>query len=118
MGEVLPLVFSCGALLTGIAAVITVFLNRSTSKETVSVNHSAVVFEGFSDLNEALQTQITSLTNKYDVLSATVERQDGQITQLRIELRDRDDQIRMLTLDRDDLVALVVDPNRPNLRTI
>lgn len=118
MGEVLPLVLSCGALLTGIAAVITVFLNRSTSKETVSVNHSAVVFEGYSELNEALQKQIASLTDKYDVLSVTVKRQDAEISKLRVELRDRDDQIRYLTLDRDDLIALVVDPNRPNLRTI
>ena len=118
MDNWLPLILSGGALLTGIAAILTVFMNRSNARETVQVSHSAVVFEGYSELNEALQKQIESLSSKYDVLSITVENQHGEIQQLRIELRDRDEQIRMLTLDRDDLVSLVADQTRPNLRTL
>jgi len=113
----LPLILSSGALLTGIAAVIAVFTNRKGAKETIKVDHSSVVFEGYNELTAALQGQIGSLTDKYNVLSVTVEQQANEITQLRIELRDRDDQIRMLTLDRDDLVAIVTGP-RPNLRTL
>lgn len=124
MTDILPLILGGGGLLTGIAAFITVFFNNKNSKETIKVDHSSVVFEGYNELTVALQEQMKAvygkydiLSGKYDVLSLTVERQNEEIQSLRIELRDRDDQIRMLTLDRDDLVAIVTGP-RPNMRTL
>lgn len=122
--DTLPVIFSAGGLLTGFAAVIAVFVNRKNSKDTIKIDHSQIVLEGYNELVEAVQTQVDKLQanagkqdEKITLLSLTIERQDDQIRQLRVELRDRDDKIRMLTLDRDDLVALVVG-TRPNLRTI
>ncbi len=122
--ETLPVIFSAGGLLTGFAAVIAVFVNRRNSKDTIKIDHSQIVLEGYNELVEAVQTQVDKLQanagkqdDKINIMSLTIERQDNEIRELRVELRDRDDKIRMLTLDRDDLVALVVG-SRPNLRTI
>lgn len=120
----LPLILGSGGLLTGIAAFIAVFMNRNTAKDTVKIDHSQIVLEGYNDLVGAVQTQVDKLQtkigeqdDKMHVMSITIERQDEEIRELRIELRDRDDKIRMLTLDRDDLVGLIVG-TRPNLRTL
>lgn len=118
MGEYwLPIVLSLGAFLTGVAAFIKVFVDRKGSKETMTINHSSVVFEGFGELLDRVQVELANTHERVNIMSATIERQGEQIQSLKLELRDRDDKIRMLTLDRDDLVALVVGP-RPNLRTI
>lgn len=123
--ELLPLILGGGGLLGGIAAMATVFVQRRNTKDTVKVDHGQVVLEGYNELVGAVQNQIDRLTThsakqdeKIQVLSVTIESQEKKIDSLKIELRDRDDQIRLLTLDRDDLIALVVDPSRPNLRTI
>jgi tRNA/tmRNA/rRNA uracil-C5-methylase (TrmA/RlmC/RlmD family) len=122
--ELLPVIFSGGGLLAGIGALIAVFLNRKSSKETIKIDHSQIVLEGYNELVAAVQAQVDKLNSKIsnqdekmETMSITIDRQDNEIRQLRVELRDRDDKIRMLTLDRDDLVALVTGP-RPNLRTL
>lgn len=117
LGSMLAIILSSGAFLTGLGSAIAVFLNRKTAKETTTVTHSNVVFEGYGELLDRVQTQSDKLDEKVEVMSLTIERQGEEIQSLKMELRDSHDQIRMLTLDRDDLVALVVGP-RPNLRTI
>jgi peptidoglycan hydrolase CwlO-like protein len=124
LNDILPLILGGGGLLTGIAAIVAIFVNNRNTKDTIKIDHSNVVLEGYNELVAAVQTQVDKLNTKIgnqdekmEVMSITIERQHEEIRQLRVELRDRDDQIRMLTLDRDDLVALVVG-NRPNLRTL
>lgn len=122
--DILPVILGGGGLLGGLGALIAVFLNNRNAKDTIKIDHSQIVLEGYNELVEAVQTQVDKLQtkigaqdDKMEVMSLTISRQHDQIQELKVELRDSQDQIRMLTLDRDDLVALVVGP-RPNLRTI
>ena len=113
----LALLLSSGAFLTGLGALFKVFLDSRNAKETTTINHSNVVFEGYGELLDRVQIELANTHERVNVMSATIERQGNEIQSLKLELRDRDDKIRMLTLDRDDLVALVTGP-RPNLRTL
>jgi hypothetical protein len=126
MGEVIGYILGGGGLLAGVAAVITVFMNRRTSREDINIKHGTNVLEGYNELADMLQRQVAAVTSsheslneKYEKMSVTVERQGEQIVSLKIELRDRDDKIRLLTLDRDDLIAVVPEPRLlPALRTV
>lgn len=109
----ISIVLSGGALLTGFAALIKVWVDRKGSKETVTVSHNEVLMGGFSGLVDQLQEQV-------NVLDATVQRQGAEIQELKIKYRDAEDNVRLLTLDRDDLIALAHrnDLSLPFLRTV
>lgn len=114
MGEVIGYILGGGGLLAGIAAVITVFMNRRSSKDDINVKHNANVFEAYGDLATLLQNQVVALVaksedlnDKYEKVQVKVEQQGEEIVSLKIELRDRDDKIRLLTLDRDDLITFL-----------
>ena len=104
--EWLPIILSGGGFLVGVAAIITVWVNRRNTKDTVKVDHGANVLDGYSELMDKLQHQVETLSTRSDAMSVTIVRQGEEIESLKIELRDRDDQIRMLSFDRDDLVRL------------
>lgn len=116
----MPLILSGGGLLGGIAALLTAVFSRKNTKEDIDVKHGANVLSGYSELLEILQRQVEALGTKSEQMSVTIERQGEEITALKIELRDRDDKIRLLTLDRDDLVSLAGGASLPlpTLRTV
>lgn len=111
--EWIPLVLSGGGLLTGIAAFSKVWLDSRTTSTTAKIDHSEMVLGGYGDLMDKLQHQV-------EVLSITVVKQGEEIESLKVSVRDRDDRMHLLTLDRDDLIAWLAryDGNLPALRTV
>jgi hypothetical protein len=111
--EWIPIATSAGSLLVAIAAVLKVWVDRRGGKETAAVSHSEVLMSGFGGLVDQLQEQV-------NVLDATVQRQGAEIQELKMKYRDAEDNVRLLTLDRDDLIALAHrnDLSLPFLRTV
>lgn len=111
--EWISIVLSGGGLLAGFAALIKVWVDRKGSKETTSVTHSEVLMSGFGGLVDQLQEQV-------NVLSLELKKQGEEIKELKVKYRDAEDNVRLLTLDRDDLILWVTrnELSLPMLRTV
>lgn len=109
----IPLITSGAALLTALGVTVKMFLDSKSSKSAIKIDHSEMVLGGYGDLMDKLQHQV-------EVLSITVVKQGEEIESLKVQVRDRDDRMHQLTLDRDDLIAWLarLDGTLPPLRTV
>lgn len=120
INAILPWITAGIAVLSGITAAIAVYYQRKSAKEDTGVKHADAVFGGYGELVDRLETRLESVSVTVERQGKTISEQGNEITSLKIELRDRDDNIKLLTLDRDDLIEMVVanDLRQPPLRTV
>ncbi len=111
--ELIPLITSGAALITALGVSVKVFLDSRTTSTATKIDHNEMVLGGYGDLMDKLQKQV-------EVLSVTVVKQGEEIESLKVSVRDRDDRMHLLTLDRDDLIAWLarLDGSLPPLRTV
>ena len=111
--ELIPLITSGAALVTALGVSVKVYLESRNTKTATKIDHSEMVLGGYGDLMDKLQKQV-------EVLSITVVKQGEEIESLKVSVRDRDDRMHLLTLDRDDLIAWFarLDGTLPPLRTV